>query len=148
MNVNVRRAIMGIVILIVFASGAVLGHRLTLGRMMEHLTHETRGNLANRVETLARLRTGDLDGGIELLEKSIDIAIETLPQGRPVSELSEAVRFSLMTAKVYREVYPPDDPASPVVDVLSELPLPDVKYCSPALQKLLVHAQAGETEPL
>ena len=146
MNVNVRRAVMGAVILIAFVCGAVVGHRLTFGWMMEHLTLETRGNLANRVETLARLRTGDLEGGIELLEKSIDIAIETLPQGRPASELSEKVRLSLMTAKVYRDVYPPDDPASPVLDVLSELPLPDVKYCSPALQKLLVQARAGEPE--
>lgn len=147
MTVTARRAIVAVLIIVAFVSGSVLGHRLTFRWMMESLVTQTRGNLAQRVETLARLRTGDLEGGITYLEESVDRAIVALQRGRPTSELSEGVRFSLMTAKVYREVYPPEDAASPVVEILSTFPLPDVQHCSPALQKLLDQAQRADSEP-
>jgi hypothetical protein len=114
--------------------------------MSEFLGTEVRGNLHQRVETLARLRTGDEAGAIDLLERAVDTAAETLPQGQPFSELSTRTQAALSVAKVYREAYPPTKPSEDLAAVLAMTPLPDVEYCSPALRKLLEDARANRTK--
>jgi hypothetical protein len=114
--------------------------------MSEFLGAEVRGNLHQRVETLARLRTGDEAGAIDLLERAVDTAAESLPQGQPFSELSAATQAALSVAKVYREAYPPTKPSEDLVAVLAMTPLPDVEYCSPALRTLLEDARANRTK--
>jgi hypothetical protein len=126
-----------------FGGGYTLGHRKMFRWGIEYLTAETRGNLSQRVETLARLRTGDEAGAIDLLERAVDAAAETLPQGLPFSELSAATQAALSVAKVYRAAYPPKEPSEDLAAVLAMTPLPDVEYCSPALRKLLEDARAN-----
>jgi hypothetical protein len=125
-----------------FGAGYTVGHRTTFRWMMEFLGAETRGNLSQRVETLARLRTGDERGAIVLLERAVDRAAETLAQGQPFSELPAATQRALRLAKAYRDVYPPMEPSADLTAVLEMTPLPDVEYCSPALRKLVEDAKA------
>jgi hypothetical protein len=84
-------------------------------------------------------------GAIDRLERAVDTAAETLPQGQPFSELAQATQAALQSAKVYREAYPPNEPSPDLVSVLEMTPLPDVEYCSPALRRLLEDARAGGT---
>lgn len=125
-----------------FGAGYTVGHRGAFQWMIESLSSETRGNLSQRVETLARLRTGDQDGAIALLELAVDRAAETLPQGQPYSKLPPATQAALRDAKLYREAYPAQDPSPDLAAVLAMVPLPDVEYCSPALRRLVEDAKA------
>jgi hypothetical protein len=129
----------GIVILaaVAFGAGYIAGHRTTFAQGIQMLATETQGNLAQRLETLARIRTSDVNGAIAGLEEAVDTAALTLPQGRPWAELDPGMQFVLQIAKAYRTRYP----ASPVSHELNALfdpiPMPDVRYCSPAMQQLL-----------
>ena len=135
-------AVVLILVAVAFGGGYALGHRRMFRWMSDALSVETRGNLTQRVETLARLRTGDESGAIALLEQSVDRAAETLPQGSAFSELAPATQIALQLAKLYREAYPPKEPSQDLVAVLTMTPLPDAEYCSPALRKLLEDATA------
>lgn len=83
-----RAAIVLALVVATFGGGYTLGTLRMFRWMVESLSAETRGNLSQRVETLARLRTGDGAGAIEILERAVDTAAVTLPQGRSFSELS------------------------------------------------------------
>lgn len=61
----------------------------------------------------------------------------SLAQGRPWSELDPNVQFSLQVAKAYRTKYPPSQQNARLDALLETIPMPDVKYCSPAMQRLL-----------
>ena len=129
------------VIGVAFASGYAVGTQRTFRWMMDALSSETQGNLVQRVETLARLRTGDREGAIVQLEQSVDTAVMTLPQEKRWPELSESVQSALMVAKAYRIAFPAVDPHPDLVATLSEVPLPERQYCSPALQKVMELAE-------
>jgi hypothetical protein len=49
----------------------------------------------------------------------------------------------IQLAKVYRTAFPPpaDSPSS-LSEALNSVPLPPVKYCSPALRKIMSEVQA------
>lgn len=132
-----RTALIVALALVAFAGGYAAGHRTTLAWTMGMLSAETRGNLQDRIETLARLRTGDTDGAIALLDEAVDTATMTLPQGKPWPELAPDARSALQLAKAYRTVYPPADSQAELVALLATVPMPDLEYCSPALQELL-----------
>jgi hypothetical protein len=128
------------VILLVFFSfgiGVAVGNQWTFRWMMAQLGIEVQGNLTLRVEALARMRTGDLAGGIVFLEDAADRAFLTLPQGRKWSELPEGLQSTLMMAKAYRTVFPPQDPTPELLSGLSKVPLPKADYCSPAMKEVL-----------
>ncbi len=107
----IQGTVVVVLVAVAFSGGYALGQREGLGWMSEFLGAEVRGNLHQRVETLARLRTGDEAGAIALLEQAVDTAAETLPQGSAFSELSPATQNALRLAKVYREAYPPKEPS-------------------------------------
>jgi hypothetical protein len=134
---TVRTALILALVLGAFLGGVAVGNRSTSDAAISMLTAETRGNLSQRVETLARLRTGDADGAIDLLEQAVDTATETLPQGKPWTELEPELRLTLQMAKAYRQRYPPQQPSPTLAALLGTIPMPDVHYCSAAMQKLL-----------
>lgn len=132
-----RTALTVILALVAFAGGYTAGHRTTFAWTMGMLSTETQGNLHHRIETLARLRTGDTDGAIALLEQAVDSAAGSLGQGKPYPELDPDIRFALQLARAYRDVYPAANADPELAAFLATVPPPDVRYCSPALQSLL-----------
>ena len=134
---TVRIALMLSLVVLAFVAGLALGNRTTFGWTMGMLTAETHFNLSNRVETLARLRTGDADGAIALLEQAVDTATESLPQGKPWTELEPTLQSTLQLAKAYRQRYPPQRPSPALAELLETIPMPDARYCSVAMQELL-----------
>ena len=141
MSPKTKRVLLLAVIGIAFVSGYALGTQRMFRWMMDALSNETQGNLAQRVETLARLRTGDREGAIAQLEQSVDTAVMTLPQEKRWTELSESVQRALMVAKAYRSAFPAVNPHPDLVAKLSEVPLPERQYCSPALLKVMELAE-------
>lgn len=121
----------------VFVSGYALGHRRTFAWTTQWLTAETQFNLSQRVDTLARLRTGDTAGAITGLEQAVDTATLSLSRGKPWSESQPEARSTFQLVKAYRSRYPPSQPSQELSAFLESIPMPDVRYCSPALQQLL-----------
>jgi hypothetical protein len=127
-----------------FAAGFVAGHRTTFAGGMRLLAAETQGNLGLRVETLAKLRTGDAAGAIAGLEQAVDTATMSLPQRRPWSDLDPDTRSTLQLVKAYRHVHPPAAPDPELTALLDSIPMPHVNYCSPALRQLLEASRRDE----
>lgn len=126
-----------VAVLVAFVAGYALGHRTTFAGLTPMLAAETELNLAQRIDTLARVRTGDIDGAVAALEGAVDAAALTLPQGQPWSSLEPRAQRSLQLAKAYRTKYPPAPPDAALSALLDTIPMPDVKYCSPAVQRML-----------
>ena len=138
MNSKLARAgLMSAGALLAFLAGLAVGQRTIYSRLLPNLAAETQFNLTQRVDTLARLRTGDSDGAVASLERAVDTATVTLAQGRPWSELNPDVQFVMQVAKAYRTKYPPSQPNASLDALLETIPMPDVRYCSPAMQRLL-----------
>lgn len=108
-----------------------------MNRLLPVMAAATTADLAQRVETLARIRNGDHAGAIAMLEKNVDAATVSLPIGKPWAELDASARSALQLAKAYRSTYPPAPTESALVQVLATIPMPAVEYCSPALRKVL-----------
>jgi hypothetical protein len=124
-------------VLCAFVGGYAVGQRATFAQLMPLLALETQFNLAQRVETLARYRTGDAAGAIAGLEEVVDTATLNLTQGKPWSDLEPDVQFSLQLAKAYRERFPPQEPNAALSALLATIPMPELEYCSPAMRELL-----------
>ena len=137
--------IIGIALAIV-AAGAIgyfAGRLQTYAQGIDQLKRETAGNLGMHVEMLARIRTGDADGGASMLERSVDAAVATLPQGKVFSQETDSVQRVLMATRAYRNTFPTDDAvANAVLKDVPPLPL-DHKYCSPALGAVVKKAPPG-----
>jgi hypothetical protein len=125
-------------------AGYLAGESQGVGWGVDRLQLETQGNLSSRIETLSRLRTGDSDGAIEILEKSADAATLTLPMGRTFEELPDGSKRVLMMTKLYRSAFPSESPV--VRDVLGPVPPlpPDHEFCSDAMRQ--VAAMSAERE--
>jgi hypothetical protein len=135
---TIRRAVTAAALaLCAFVAGYAVGHRVTFARLMRLVASETQFALSQRVESLALLRTGDTAGAIAGLEHAVDTAALSLPQGKRWSELDPDLRFTLQLAKAYRTRYPPTDPDAELPAFLETVPMPDVRFCSPAIQELL-----------
>lgn len=117
-------------------AGYLIGHSRGVAWGTERLRHETMGNLSARVETLSRLRTGDVEGAIEMTETYADAATTTLSMGRPFAELPEDSKRVLMMTKLYRSRFPSD--SAEVERVLEPVPpLPtDHEFCSDAMRQV------------
>lgn len=122
-----------ILLLCAFGVGYFAGDNRAYSSGIERLRFETAGNVAYRVEALSRLRTGDVDGAITLIEDGMDQGIRTIPMQQEYSELPGASQRALMIAKLYRTAFPSQSPD--IAESLAEVPLisPDHEYCSPAL---------------
>ncbi|MCP4654275.1 MAG: hypothetical protein GY856_02530 [bacterium] len=130
--------LIGIVIL---AVGTLVGFYAGQESAITYLETEVVGTLALHVEVLSRLRTGNEVGAIEELEVSVNRAVITLPQNRPVPELPERIKNILGLAKLYRAAHNPDvADAQMAWSVLEEVPTRPVPTCSPALQEVVQSA--------
>ncbi|MGH7213384.1 MAG: hypothetical protein ACREIT_01185 [Tepidisphaeraceae bacterium] len=127
--------IIGIVtaLLVVGAVAYFAGRSQNSVQGIDQLKRETAGNLGMHVEMLARIRTGDVDGAVSLLEGSVDTAVGTLPQGKSFSQQTDTVQNVLMASRAYRDSFPTTNAAA--AKVLKDVPpLPaDHVYCSKAL---------------
>jgi hypothetical protein len=139
----VRNGVTLLLVLTAFVGGLAVGNRTMWAAAIQMLTAETQGNLTHRVETLARLRTRDADGAIALLEQAVVSATESLPQGKPWSDLEPDLRLTLQMAKAYLERHPPQQMTPALAALLGTIPMPDVQYCSAAMQELL---RSGDTK--
>jgi len=124
-----------------FAVGTLIGFHAGQGSSLRYLEMEVMGTLALHIEVLSRLRTGNEVGAIEELEMSVNRAVITMPQNRPVSELPERIKKILGLAKLYRTAYNPElADAQTAWSVLEEVPTRPVPTCSPALQEVVQSA--------
>lgn len=107
-----------------------------MNRLLPVMAAATTADLAQRVETLARIRNGDHAGAIAMLEQNVDAATVSLPIGKPGPNWTPA-RSAQQLAKAYRSTYAPAPTESALVQLLATIPMPAVEYCSPALRKVL-----------
>ena len=119
-----------------FAVGYFAGDSRAYRSGIDRLRFETAGNVSYRVEALSRLRTGDVDRTVTLIEQNMDQGISSLSMRQKYSELPEVCKQALMVAKLYRTAFPSGSPA--VAESLAQVPLitPDHEYCSPALARI------------
>ena len=66
----VRMTLVMLVIVAAFVGGLYVGQRRSLDVALSMMAADTTGNLAQRVETLARIKTGDHAGAVAFLEAS------------------------------------------------------------------------------
>jgi hypothetical protein len=132
-----RGALLALIAVAAFVGGVSIGQRRSMDMLRSMMASETTGNLAQRVETLARIRTGDHSGAIAWLEQAVDSATTTLPMGKPWNGLDRSTQSAMQLAKAYRSVYPPAATDTALVQLLETVPMPAIEYCSPALRKVL-----------
>ena len=114
--------------LIGFSAGSSRG----VGRCLEALGTEAAGNLVQRIEALSLIRTGDTAEALTGLEAQVDHLALTLAAS------SGQHNAALSIAKAYRQAVPAQGSTSDeLAMVLSRLPAPEPRYCSPALRTLM-----------
>lgn len=95
---------------------------------------ESAGMLTWQVVALTRYRTGDVEGGVGMIEQAVDDAIVSLPRG--LTSLPVEVETPLRYAKLYRSVVPPrDEEDEEVLQVLSLVDMPDPSKCQSDVQE-------------
>jgi len=141
-----RFAAIVVLALVTFGAGYALGHRAALGQTMPLLAADTQFNLAQRIESLAKLRLGDVTGAVADLEMFADGAALNLLQGRSWADLEPGVQRSIQLAKAYRSKFPPTNNDTLVASLLP-VPVLDAQSCSPALRVLLEQSTGGASRP-
>jgi hypothetical protein len=143
----------GLLIAASFCVGMVTGNRQALGWMLEVQEAEVTGALHQTVSALTLIRGGDQEEAIRLLETRVGTAVTTLPQDREWDQFSESQRQSLVLAKKYFAIYPPQAQAEESLEHLHEVlqripdePL-DPDSCSPAVRVLLLGVRGGADQP-
>jgi hypothetical protein len=136
----VRGVVLMILLVAAFVGGLAVGQRRSMDMLVPMMATEATASLAQRVETLARIRNGDYAGAIPMLEQSVNVATMNLPMGKPWTELDASARSALQQAKAYRSVYPPAPTDTTLVAFLETVPMPAAESCGPALRKLLADA--------
>jgi len=133
MKRHLRMVGIAVVVVVAGVVAYVVGNTRSFSQEMDRLKLETQGNLATHVETLARIRTGDIAGATSILERSVDSAVVTLPMGKPFAQQVVSTQHVLMATKIYRDAFPSESGVAN--DVLKDVPrLPaDHPYCSHAL---------------
>jgi len=112
--------------------------------MLEAQETEVTGSLNHEVSALTLIQVGCKEKAIRLLETRVGTAVTTLPQDREWDQLSESQRQSLVLAKKYFAIYPPQAQAEESLEHLHEVlqRIPDESLepdsCSPAVRVLLL----------
>lgn len=106
--------------------GYAIGRGADLGNIMERVADKDAGELMFHVVALARLRLGEKEEAIRLLETLVDGEIRTVsqPDHYPLARLSRFAKRQLGVAKAYRQKYPSSDAA--VLEALRQAPETDV----------------------
>ena len=89
--------------------GYALGHRQGWSEAFGFLEVEVEGGTMQRADALCRLKLGDQEGAVQLLEGALDQSVVTIPQGRPFAALPPRAQQALIAAKVYRTAVPLND---------------------------------------
>ncbi len=142
----VRSAALLLLALATFGAGYAFGHRAALGEAMPLLAAETQYNLAQRIESLAKLRSGDVSGAVADLEGITDAAASNLLQWRAWSDLEPGAQRSIQLTKAYRSRFPSSN-NDELVALLAPVPNLEARFCSPALRALLEQTPGVESKP-
>lgn len=129
--------------LLLLAGAFVVGYHVGHNQFMDALSRQVSGAAAVQLEALARIRTGDVEGGIELLERSLERAVVTIHPER--LRRGERVPTTIGAAKHYWTAFP--DEISPELEaVLAQIEAPPLEYCSPALNEVVALGLARQHE--
>ena len=137
-----RIASIGVLVLVAGLGGYALGHRAALRQALPMLAADTQFNVAQRIESLAKLRLGDTAGAVADLEAVVDAGVVNTLQWRAWSDLEPPVQRSIQLAKAYHSKYPSSADAS-LNGLLQSVPVLDAQSCSPALRTLLEQSNPG-----
>jgi hypothetical protein len=137
-----RIASIGVLALVAGLGGYALGHRAALRQTLPMLAADTQFNVAQRIESLAKLRLGDTAGAVADLEAVVDVGVVNTLQWRAWSDLEPPVQRSIQLAKAYHSKFPSSSNA--VLDgLLKPVPVLEAQSCSPALRMLLEQPGGG-----
>lgn len=148
MKRTVRLLLLSVTVVVIFVAGYAVGSLRVLRWMGGVQRAEVSGSLAMHVEALSRIRIGDTESAVRLLESQVDNAVGTLVVRQPWPLRSERDSLSLRTAKLYRDAYPDERAEHGVLEAyesISAEPV-DLSFCSLALQELVRQAEARELE--
>ena len=138
-----RIASIGVLAFVAALGGYALGHRAALRQTLPMLAADTQFNVAQRIESLAKLRLGDTAGAVADLEAVVDVGVVNTLRWRAWSELEPPVQRSIQLAKAYHSKFPSSSNA--VLDeLLKPVPVLEAQSCSPALRLLLEQSGDGE----
>jgi len=107
------------------------------------LAADTQFNVAQRIESLAKLRLGDTAGAIADLESVVDAGVVNTLRWRAWSDLEPDAQRSIQLAKAYRSKFPSSSDAA-LNGLLRPVPVIQAQSCSPALRTLLEHSTPGD----
>ena len=103
-------------------------------------------DLARQINTLSRLRLGEVDAVIDNMEMKVDSNIVSIAL-TPNRSLTDYRRRVLRGAKTYREIYPSkSEAASSVRDALREIQKIDTFTCKTPLCRLVEREVTGEND--
>ena len=123
--------------------GYVVGSRQGHQGMIKALQTEATGNLNQRIETLSRLRLGDVPAAITRLESEADLLTQTIALN------PGADKRILAAVKTYLSVAPPSAARARILSpILEGVPTLDQSQCDSALSALLRSAKGGSAERL
>ena len=143
----------GLLMAVSFYAGMWRGSLQKFGWMLGVQEAEVTGSLHQTVSALTLIRAGDQEKAIHLLETRVGAAVTTLPQDREWGQVPNSQRQSLLLAKKYFAIYPPQAQSEESLEQLLEVlewipdePL-DPKSCSPTIHLLLEADQSGTDQP-
>lgn len=137
-----RIASIGVLAVIGALGGYALGHRAALQQTLPMLAADTQFNVAQRIESLAKLRLGDTAGAVADLEAVVDVGVVNTLRWRAWSELEPLVQRSIQLAKAYHSKFPSSSNAE-LDGLLKPVPVLEAQSCSPALRLLLEQSGDG-----
>lgn len=126
---------------LIFVLGCILGlmgsSYLYYRHVFSYMATETAANLSMRINTLSRLRLGEVDAAIESLESTVDIAITSIARTPHIPQ-TDYRHSALRGAKTYREIYPSKSEVAPqVVEALRNIPKIEIFKCDNPLCRLV-----------
>ncbi|NHZ72900.1 MAG: hypothetical protein GWP16_00310 [Nitrospirae bacterium] len=142
-------AAVGLLMAACFYAGWMTGSRRKFGWMLGVLETEVAGTLNHEVSALTFIRAGDQERALRILETRVGTAVSNLPQDRDWDQLPDGQRQSLLLAKRYFAIYPPQAESQyggvpvnlhEVLQWIPDQPL-DPESCNPTVRLLLEGSQ-------
>ena len=138
---TVTRAVWILLAVVTGVGGYAIGSRQGHQSMISALQVEAAGNLTQRIETLSRLRIGDVPAAILQLESEADLVTQNIANN------AGADQRVLAYMKTYLSVAPPS-PAreKELSNALAGVPVLEPGKCKTALKALLLSTKGGPAE--
>jgi hypothetical protein len=112
--------------------GYAAGNRQMHGWAVGMMQREAAGQLTQRIETLSRLRMGEVDAAVDQLDAEVDTLVTGMARN------AGADTQALASAKTYFSVVPPSpDRAAVLSPLLADVPVLAPGQCTNALSALL-----------